>query len=50
MKINRSKVKEAFHNYVENYDSSDEKIKLKIIWTIQLNIEKLEKVIHSKEH
>ncbi|MDU2289363.1 HD domain-containing protein [Clostridium disporicum] len=37
MKINRSKVKEAFHNYVENYDSSDEKIKLKIEHTYRVS-------------
>ncbi|WP_195988363.1 HD domain-containing protein [Clostridium sp. D53t1_180928_C8] len=37
MKINRIEVKEAFDNYVENYDSSDEKIKLKIEHTYRVS-------------
>ncbi|MDO5518557.1 MAG: hypothetical protein Q4F66_13460 [Clostridium sp.] len=37
MKINKVKAKNVFNRYVENYDSSDEKIKLKIDHTFRVS-------------
>ena len=36
MIIDRIKAKQVFHKYVENYNSSDEKIKLKIEHTYRV--------------
>lgn len=37
MEIDRVKVKKVFNDYVENYDSNDEKIKLKIDHTYRVS-------------